>query len=219
MVIESPTWTDLLAWAEALAAGPRRVLLGLCGAPGAGKSTLAEALVAALGPRVALVTMDGFHLDDAVLDALGRRDRKGAPDTFDVDGYLSLLTRLRHPEPGRCVYAPRFDRSLESSIGSAVPVPDSVALVLTEGNYLLLDQGPWAGVAGLLDEVWFLQPPEDVRLSRLVARHERYGHDPSEAQQRARGSDQVNAELVRAASGRAHRRFPTPPDVPWPRTV
>ncbi|MDX6201205.1 MAG: hypothetical protein QOJ83_705 [Frankiales bacterium] len=194
----------LVADALLLAAPGGRAILGIAGAPGAGKSTLAEALVAALGEQAVLVGLDGFHLANAELVRLDRLQRKGSPDTFDAAGYVSLLRRLRaRDEP--VVYAPRFDRSLEESIGSAVPVPAEVPLVVTEGNYLLVDDGGWAPVRGLLDACWYVDPGEDLRLGRLVARHERYGRSPAEAHDRSYGSDQRNAEVIAATRHRADR--------------
>jgi pantothenate kinase len=194
----------LVADALLLAAPGGRAVLGIAGAPGAGKSTLAEALVAALGEQAVLVGLDGFHLANAELVRLDRLQRKGSPDTFDAAGYVSLLRRLRaRDEP--VVYAPRFDRSLEESIGSAVPVPAEVPLVVTEGNYLLVDDGGWAPVRGLLDACWYVDPGEDLRLGRLVARHERYGRSPAEAHDRSYGSDQRNAEVIAATRHRADR--------------
>lgn len=186
---------DLIERAAALSAGPGRRILGIVGPPGAGKSTVSEALGRLLGERAALVGMDGFHLDNEVLVALGRRQRKGAPDTFDVAGYVALLRRLRSPGP-EVVYAPRFDRSLELSIGSAVPVLPETPLVITEGNYLLHDQGGWEQVRPLLDEVWFLDVPAVELRRRLVAR--RMGHGESEAEALAWVTevDEPNAALI-----------------------
>jgi pantothenate kinase len=195
--------TDLLARARALAAGPRRIL-GLTGAPGAGKSTLAAELVAALGPDAVLVPMDGFHLANAELLRLGRRDRKGAVDTFDAAGYVALLRRLRDPAD-ELVYAPHFAREIEEPIACALPVPAAVPLVVTEGNYLLVDEGPWSAVRGLLDEVWYVEVPEDVRLDRLVSRHIAFGKDPEAARAWSLGSDQRNAEVIAATRERADR--------------
>lgn len=179
----------------------RRCLLGLAGAPGVGKSTVAAALVAALAPDAVLVPLDGFHLAGAELRRLGRHHRKGAPDTFDAAGYVHLLHRLRAaPAP---VYAPRFDRRLEEPIAGAIPVPSDLPLVVTEGNYLLVETGPWAAVRGLLDEIWYLERDETVRLDRLTARHARHGRPPAEAAARARGTDQRNAELIAATRHRA----------------
>ncbi|RCK68708.1 nucleoside/nucleotide kinase family protein [Desertihabitans brevis] len=185
--------------------GRGRRLLGIAGAPGAGKSVLAEALVAALGPRAVLVAMDGFHLDDRVLRAHGSWERKGAPETFDADGYLALLQRLRTAD--RPVYAPLFDRGSEQSVAGAIEVGPEIELVVTEGNYLLLDREPWSQVAGLLDECWFLAPPEDVRTARLVERHRRHGRSEDGARDRASGPDQRNAELVLPTAARADWRL------------
>ncbi|MET8825653.1 AAA family ATPase [Streptomyces sp. NPDC004610] len=138
-------------------------MIGLVGPPGAGKSTLAEALVTALGPATAaLVPMDGFQLSDAVLESLGRRDRKGAPDTFDAAGSVALSRRLRAGGPD-AVYAPVFRRDREEPIGAAVAVPPSIPLVITGGNYLLLDTHPWREVRALLDAAWCLQLDDGVR--------------------------------------------------------
>lgn len=196
----TPLDAGLLARARALAAGPRR-LLGLAGAPGAGKSTLAAAVVAALGDRAVLVPMDGFHLAQAALERLGRADRKGAPDTFDAAGFVALLRRLR-TEPGT-VWAPAFDRALEEPVAGAIAVPVDVPLVVVEGNYLLLDDGDWAAVADLLDETWYVAVDDAVRLERLVARHVAFGKAPDAARAWALGPDERNARLVAAGRERA----------------
>jgi pantothenate kinase len=198
---------ELFAAANRLAAGPHRRILGITGAPGAGKSTLAAKLVAALAGRAVMVGMDGFHFANTELARLGRAERKGAPDTFDAAGYVALLRRLRAAGPD-VVYAPEFRREIEEPIGSAVPVPASVPLVITEGNYLLLDTPPWGEVRPLLDEVWYLRPPEDERLRRLVARHRAYGRGPAAANERTFGSDQRNADTVAATMARADLVIP-----------
>jgi len=208
--VETTTFTHLLNRASALAADGQRRVLGLTGAPGAGKSTLAERLVDALGPQTAvLVPMDGFHLADAVLHDLGRHARKGAHDTFDGYGYVALMRRIREQrqrvgagEDG-IIYAPVFRRDLEEPVGSAVPVHPETPLVITEGNYLLLDRSPWRQARDLIDEVWFLAPPEEQRLEWLVARHERFGRSRDEALERSLGSDQVNADLITSTASRA----------------
>ena len=196
------TLPELVGRARRLVRTGERRILGITGAPGAGKSTVAEAVVTALNGDAALVPMDGFHLANAELERLGRHHRKGAVDTFDATGYAALLRRLRDPEE-ECVYAPVFRRELEEPIAGAVPVTRQVPLVITEGNYLLVDRGGWAPVRGLLDEVWFLAPPEPVRLDRLVRRHEEYGKPCAEARAWAYGSDQRNAEVVHTTSHRA----------------
>jgi len=172
--------------------GERR-LLGITGAPAAGKSTLAGSLVAALAPEAVLVPMDGFHLATAQLRRLGRLDRKGAPDTFDAAGYLALLHRLRDRAED-VVYAPEFRREIEEPIAGAIAVPREVPLAITEGNYLLY----WNDVHELLDEVWFVDLDEPTRLARLIERHMAYGRTRAEAEQRTYGSDQRNAELIMA---------------------
>ena len=198
------TLGDLVDRARGLVVGGERRLLGITGAPGAGKSTVAARVAAELGPRVAaLVAMDGFHLANSVLERLGRRERKGAPDTFDVDGYVDLLRRLRAASAAAVVFAPEYRREVGESIGSAVEVAPAVPLVLTEGNYLLLETGAWAGVRGLLDEVWFLEVDDAVRLGRLVHRHEQFGKSPAAARSWARGSDQRNADVIAVTRARA----------------
>lgn len=205
-------WADLLAAARRLAARPRR-LLGITGAPGAGKSVLAQQLVEALDGRAVLVGMDGFHLLDDDLRRLGRYERKGAPDTFDAAGYVALLRRLRAGTEA-VVRAPRFDRGLEAPVAGAVAVPREVPLVITEGNYLLLDEGAWSGVAPLLDECWYVEVDERERQARLSARHRAYGRSPDEAAARTLGPDLANARLVATTRPRATRIV-----VPPPRTV
>lgn len=182
-----------------------RRLLGVAGAPGAGKSTLTAALVEQLpvGSCV-VVPMDGFHLADVALDRLGRLDRKGAPDTFDAEGYTALLQRLRgaRPQDGP-VWAPLFERDLEQALAGAIEVPGDVPLVITEGNYLLLQEGPFAAVRALLDTCWMVEVPEELRHERLVARHERFGKSPERARAWALGPDERNARLVSAGRHRA----------------
>ncbi|MEU7906555.1 nucleoside/nucleotide kinase family protein [Actinoplanes sp. NPDC049118] len=188
--------------ARELAADGRRRILGITGAPGAGKSTLAREIADALGERAALVGLDGFHLSNAELHRLGRHARKGAADTFDAAGYTNLLHRLR-PQHDDIVYAAEFDRGLEESIACAVAVHRAVPLIITEGNYLLVDDDRWGGVAGLLDQSWYVEPGEGVRLERLVERHIRFGRSPEEAAERSYGSDQRNAGLIEGTRHRA----------------
>jgi pantothenate kinase len=185
-------------------AGRGRALLGIAGQPGAGKSTLAGSLLAgarARGVRAALVGMDGFHIAHRALTELGLVEVKGAPETFDVAGYVALLRRLRDPTE-ELVWAPEFRREIEDAIQSAVPVRADVALVITEGNYLLLD-GPWRPVRELLDEVWYVDVPDELRRRRLAARHEFYGRTREQAWERTLGSDERNARAVAATKGLA----------------
>ncbi|WP_276618585.1 nucleoside/nucleotide kinase family protein [Streptomyces gilvus] len=204
----TPTFDDLLLRARDLAGSGRRAILGIAGSPGAGKTTLAERLVRELNgagrPWVAQVPMDGFHLADVELDRLGLRRRKGAPETFDAAGYAALLRRLRdETESGDIVYAPGFERVLEQPIAGAVPVPPTARLIVTEGNYLLLDTGAWKRVREQLDEVWFCELDEPERIRRLVARHEEFGKGHQEAVDWVMRSDQRNADLVASTRERA----------------
>jgi pantothenate kinase len=186
---------DLVERARRLSTAGERRILGLVGPPGSGKSTFAAALVERLAPGAVLVSMDGFHLADRVLRRLGRWDRKGAEDTFDASGFVALLRRLHDPEE-TLVYAPEFRREIEEPIACAVPVPREVPLVVVEGNYLLLDRGAWRHIRRLLDEAWYLDADEGVRLERLIARHVAHGKLPDAARAWALGTDQRNAELV-----------------------
>lgn len=180
---------------ERLARSGDRTMLGITGPPGAGKSGLAAALRAHLGDRAALVGMDGFHLAQRELERLGRAERKGAPDTFDSHGYAALLRRLRaNAEP--VVYAPLFDRGLEEAVAGAVAVEQSVPIVITEGNYLLLRRDGWTAATAQLDAIWYLDLPDDVRRERLIRRHQRYGRSPESARTWALVRDERNAELV-----------------------
>ena len=196
------SFDELLDRAQALARPGERRILGITGAPGAGKSTLAGRLAAALGAAAVTVPMDGYHLAQRELERLNLADRKGAPETFDGAGYVALLRRLRDGRD-ETVYAPEFRREIEEPIAGAIPVPPGVPLIITEGNYLLLDGDPWARVAPLLDETWFVDPAEDERLAWLTARHVLHGKAADAAHRWARGPDQANAELVAATRARA----------------
>lgn len=200
----------LIERARALAVSGERHILGITGAPGSGKSTVAAQIVEALGPEVAvLVPMDGFHLANEVLVSLGRRDRKGAPDTFDDVGYANLITAMHSQRSGPSgrkapiLYAPRFRREIEEPIASSIPVHADVPLVVTEGNYLLLDSGAWPQARAAIDEVWLLTLPTSERHERLVRRHEAYGKSPDDARHWTLGSDERNAEVIMSTAYRA----------------
>jgi len=182
-----------------------RVILGVTGAPAAGKSTLAEWVARTLdesGLRAVWVPMDGFHLADVALDALGRRDRKGALDTFDGFGYLALLRRIR-AETANPVYAPAFERELEQPIAGSIAVPPGTRVVVTEGNYLLAGEEPWPEVRSELTEVWYSEVEDVVRRERLVARHIRFGKAPDAALAWAETVDEPNARLIATGRERA----------------
>jgi pantothenate kinase len=194
----------LLRIKESLNRSTDRYLIGIVGKPGAGKSTLSAYLLEELhNSEVTVVPMDGYHLSNAVLQALGRADRKGAPDTFDVAGFASLLQRIRN-EKLLDIYYPVFDRSIEESIAAQGVVTKETKVVIVEGNYLLHDSGGWEEIAELLDELWFIDVDDEKRLERLIARHIAYGKSPADAQSWSRGSDEVNARTIATGRSRAH---------------
>lgn len=204
---------ELIARARALAETGERRILGITGAPGAGKTTVTQQIIEALGPELAaFVPMDGFHLANSTLLAWDRRDRKGAWDTFDAEGYVHLLGRLRvqgtaEGQSAEIIHAPDFDRNIDESVGSALPVLPTVPLIVTEGNYLLSPEGSWGRVAGLLDESWFIDVDDATRLERLTERHVRHGMPRDDAAAWAAGTDQANAERVALNKVRATSVF------------
>jgi pantothenate kinase len=196
----TPTLRELIGRADRLIAAGGRVL-GIAGAPGSGKTTLAESLVAHFGQRARLLPMDGFHFAGEELARRGLAHRKGAPDTFDVDGYVTTLRRIKARDTP--VLAPRFHRDIEEAVAAAICIEPDVELVVTEGNYLLLCDGHWDAVAALLDERWMVTLDDSVRTARLVARHEHFGRAPAEAQRWVGEVDQLNAELIAMHSAAA----------------
>jgi pantothenate kinase len=197
---------DLIARAE----GRARFVVAIAGPPGAGKSTLCDALLAALerqAPGAAvLVPMDGYHYDNAVLEAMGLLARKGAPATFDVGGLAADLGRIAAGEDS--VAVPVFDRRLDLARAGARLVRREHRIVVVEGNYLLLDDEPWRGLAGRFDRTVFLDVPEERLRQRLVARWLEHGLDAEAARARAESNDLPNANLVLTGS--------VPADVVWP---
>ena len=180
-----------------------RVLIGIIGKPGAGKSTLSKFLLAKLPKEfVTVVPMDGYHLSNKVLKDLKRADRKGAPDTFDVAGFISLVKRIRS-EQTQNIYYPIFDRAIEESISAQGVVTSATKVVIIEGNYLLHDDGGWEVCNDLLDESWMVDVDEDKRISRLISRHIAYGKEPEAAKAWAKGTDEVNAKLIERGRHRA----------------
>ena len=192
---------------NALMAGGGRKILGIVGPPGCGKSTLAAALLELLGDAAVAVPMDGYHLANVELARLGRASRKGAEDTFDSAGYVALLRRLRTQASDEIVYAPEFRREIEEPIANAIPVFAQTQLVITEGNYLLLDHGHWSAVKGLLDEVWYVEVDPVLRRERLVKRHMRFGRSLEAAQDWVANTDEPNALRIDATKSRADLLF------------
>ncbi|MCU1633338.1 MAG: nucleoside/nucleotide kinase family protein [Micrococcaceae bacterium] len=186
------------------------VIIGVVGAPGAGKTTLVEQLMTLLNAgqespelqRHAHVPMDGYHLADVELTRLGRLDRKGAPDTFDAYGYAALLKRLRERHDD-VVYAPGFERTLEQPIAGAIPVFPAATTILTEGNYLLLDTPGWHEVREQCTEIWYCEQDDDVRIQRLIDRHVRFGKSPAAAADWVTQVDEPNAHLIRSTRDQA----------------
>ena len=185
-----------------------RQIIGITGAPGTGKSTFASGLADALGrERSIVVPMDGFHLANKIIDGTALRDRKGAIDTFDVGGYVSLLQRLRSRDE-LMVYAPSYRRGLEEPIAASIAVPWDIDFVITEGNYLLSTDSSWHRIRSLVDEIWFVETPHQLRVDRLIARHIAFGMGEEAATAWATGPDETNARYVELTKQLADRHIP-----------
>lgn len=184
-----------------------RIILGLVGPPGAGKSTVGLALRDAFRDISQIVPMDGFHLANVELSRLGRAGRKGAPDTFDSAGYVDLLKRLRAQSPDEIIYAPEFRREIEEPIAGAIPIFPETQLLITEGNYLLLEDGHWKKVPAFLDEVWYVDVDDALRIERLAARHQQFGRSRNEAIAWVNNTDEPNARLIATGKQRANLVF------------
>jgi pantothenate kinase len=191
---------------QLLSSGERRIL-GLVGAPGAGKSTLAHALAKQWPNAIQVVPMDGFHLANIELERMGRKQRKGAPDTFDAFGFIALLQRLRVQAAEEVVYAPSYERTLEEGVAGAIAVQPSTPLIVVEGNYLLLSDSPWNQVQALLDETWFVDVPQDLRIGRLTQRHQKFGRNAKDAADWVQHTDEPNARRIVAERAKADVMF------------
>lgn len=181
--------------------GDDRLIVGIAGEPGAGKSTIAALLVTALGPTAALLPMDGYHLPQARLRELGRRDRMGAPDTFDVPGFTDAVRRVRNS--GSTQHAGDFDRVIEEPVPDALTFVPELRTIVVEGNYLLMQDHGWEGVLPLLDLSFFVDVEPGIRQQRLIERHVRFGKSPEDARAWALGPDESNARAIRATAARA----------------
>ena len=202
-MIEDSTLEQLRQWSE----GDNRYILGIIGLPGAGKSTLTDWLKKQLAEKIVVIPMDGFHLANNQLKRLGRLQRKGAPDTFDVSGYHALLHRVKQAYQQETVYAPSFHREIEESIAGEIAVPADTRLIITEGNYLLSEEHGWAATPSFLDRTWFIHVAEPQRLRQLKRRHMEFGRSEQEAEQWIATTDQPNAELIQATAHRADKQI------------
>ena len=180
-----------------------RKILGIADPPGSGKSTLASLLQAAYPKQTQVVPMDGFHLANSELARLGRTHQKGAPETFDADGYINLLSRIKKQLANTTIHAPEFRREIEEPIAGAIAIDASTSIIITEGNYLLLEENPWSDVRQWLDEVWFVGIDGALRQERLVTRHVRFGKTKEQAKNWVLQTDEPNAIRIEKSKNRA----------------
>ena len=201
--MKSITREDAIARVSELLNSPNRFILGIVGKPGVGKSTFTQFLSEHIASEsISILPMDGFHMSNEKLIEFGRRDRKGAPDTFDVDDFAKSLADVRAGH-GSDIRFPIFKREIEASIPDAGLIPAQAKLVIVEGNYLLHDDFGWEKIGDYLDETWFLDLDDELRMQRLIARHIQYGKTPEAANEWSRGTDEVNARLIEQSRSRA----------------
>ena len=199
---------DIAAEILRRAGDAKRFIVGIAGPPGAGKSTLADALreeFLARGERAEVLPMDGFHMDNAILEARGLLPRKGAPETFDVRGFIDMLEAVKKGDEE--VLVPVFDRSREIAVASARAVSPETRIVLVEGNYLLLDEAPWSKLDGRFDYTVYVGPAYDVLEERLRQRWQHYGLDEETIRQKLYGNDLPNGKRVSELSRPADLRI------------
>jgi len=178
---------------QTLAKTSNRIIVAIAGPPGAGKSTLVAEISNSLDGSV-VVPMDGFHLDNVILQQREMMTRKGSPASFDADGYYQFISRLKHSS--ETIYAPIFDRSSDLSRAGAIEIPGTTKIVITEGNYLLLDQAPWNKLAELFDLTVYLDVPSATLRERLINRWLAHGLSAADALKRAESNDLINTNLV-----------------------
>ncbi|CAB4753243.1 unannotated protein [freshwater metagenome] len=183
-------------------ASPRSII-GIVGKPGAGKSTVVSEIEKRFDPsEVCVIPMDGYHLSNEILIELGRRDRKGAPDTFATEAFISLISKVKNDHKSEHRF-PIFHREIEASKEDEGIVSSGVKVIVIEGNYLFSEEHNWNGVFPLLDHTWFIEIDNEVRMQRLIARHIKYGKTPGEAEDWSRGSDEANARFIELTAHRA----------------
>lgn len=201
--MKSITREGAIARVSSLLDSPHRFILGVIGKPGVGKSTFTQFLNEHVASEfLSILPMDGFHMSNEKLIELGRRDRKGAPDTFDVDDFAQSLALVKAGH-GSAIRFPIFEREIEASIPDAGLIPAQAKLVVVEGNYLLHDDFGWEKIGNYLDESWFLDVDDELRMQRLIARHIQFGKTPDAANEWSRGTDEVNARLIEQSRSRA----------------